>query len=106
MQESIGTHFRGCVTPSNFISRRSFIQLGTLGVAAAQLSANEVNGPALKPLLTPDLDFNDVSRGTPKPHSLKGAAQIAARLTPESWWLEITADPFVEEPHTKKGATI
>lgn len=88
------------------ISRRQLIRLGTLGVAASGFAAEKTAPPVLKPFLTPDAEFEDVSRGTPKPHSLKGAEQIAARLTPESWRLEITADPFVEEPHTKAAATL
>ncbi|MEQ1831083.1 MAG: molybdopterin-dependent oxidoreductase, partial [Pirellula sp.] len=31
---------------------------------------------------------------------------IQAKLTPEAWRCEITADPFIEEPHTKVPATI
>jgi len=47
-----------------------------------------------------------VSRGEPKPYTLEGEARVEAGLTPESWRCEITADPFVEEPHTKVPATI
>src|SRR5215472_825918 len=36
--------------------------------------------------------FRDVSRGNPKPHSLTGDALVKARLTPESWRLEIVSD--------------
>ena len=98
------------MNPPNIVSRRSFIRLSTLGVTAASAvnaaTAEKTAGPVLQPFLTPDADFNDVSRGNPKPHTLKGAAQIAARLTPETWRLEITADPFIEEPHTKAPATL
>jgi DMSO/TMAO reductase YedYZ molybdopterin-dependent catalytic subunit len=62
--------------------------------------------PALLPFLTRDADFYELSRGTPKPHTLSGEAQAAARLTPATWRCEITADPFVEEPHTKVPAKI
>ncbi len=65
-----------------------------------------MTGPELRPILTPGDNFQDVSRGNPKPYSLTGAAQAEARLTPETWRLEITADPFVEEPHTKVPATL
>lgn len=58
--------------------------------------------PAPRPLLTPASKFRDVSRGKPVPHSLKGDALIQARLTPETWRLEITADtaanPAFKEP--------
>jgi DMSO/TMAO reductase YedYZ molybdopterin-dependent catalytic subunit len=42
-------------------------------------------------LTNPD-EFQDVSRGNPKPHTLKGEALVKARLTPESWRLEIVSD--------------
>lgn len=87
--------------------------MGTLGATVASAaspipatSAAQVIAPKLAPILTPDLDFYDVSRGKPKPHTLTGAAVAEARLTPETWRLEITADPFIEEPHTKVSATL
>lgn len=55
-------------------------------------------GPAPHPLLTPAGDFYDVSRGRPKPHTLTGEALVKARLTPETWRLEIVADPATVEP--------
>lgn len=42
--------------------------------------------------LTNPAEFRDVSRGTPKPHSLKGDDLVKARLTPETWRLEIVSD--------------
>ena len=36
--------------------------------------------------------FTDVSRGNPKPFTLKGDALVHARLTPETWRLEIVSD--------------
>jgi DMSO/TMAO reductase YedYZ molybdopterin-dependent catalytic subunit len=42
--------------------------------------------------LTDPEKFVDVSRGNPVPHSLKGEALVNARLTPEAWRLEITAE--------------
>jgi Oxidoreductase molybdopterin binding domain len=104
---------------SDPINRRKFIRMGTLIAGAtptlqcASLSAavsiaktSAAPSISLPPILTPDLKFYDVSRGDPKPHSLKGEAQSEAGLTPETWRCEITADPFVEEPHTKVPATI
>lgn len=83
------------------------MHLGAIGVAGAHAAdGRDAAAPPLKPFLTPDLEFNDVSRGNPKPHTLRGEAQIAAGLTPDSWRLEIAADPFVEEPHTKAAATL
>lgn len=43
--------------------------------------------------LTNPNQFRNVSRGTPRPHDLKGDDLVRARLTPESWRLEILADP-------------
>lgn len=57
------------------------------------------------PFLTPADKFEDVSRGTPKPFKLTGDALIQARLTPETWRLEITADVIVDEI-VKQPATI
>lgn len=88
------------------LSRRQFIRTTALGVAAASVSKAEVASPKLHPILTPDLDFYDVSRGTPKPHTLTGEALLNARLTPDTWRCEITADAFIEEPHTKVPATL
>jgi DMSO/TMAO reductase YedYZ molybdopterin-dependent catalytic subunit len=53
-----------------------------------------------RPLLTNASDFVDVSRGNPKPFTLKGDALVKARLTPESWRLEIVGDPSaqIEKP--------
>ena len=57
------------------------------------------------PLLTPAGKFRDVSRGEPKPHSLKGDALVQARLTPETWRLEITPDA-TPNPAIKERAGI
>src|SRR3954462_3620579 len=45
-----------------------------------------------RPFLTKPEQFRDVSRGDPKPHTLKGDALVKARLTPETWRLEIVSD--------------
>jgi DMSO/TMAO reductase YedYZ molybdopterin-dependent catalytic subunit len=45
-----------------------------------------------KPFLTRAEAFVDVSRGDPKPFKLKGEERTKARLTPESWRLEIVSD--------------
>jgi DMSO/TMAO reductase YedYZ molybdopterin-dependent catalytic subunit len=42
--------------------------------------------------LTKPESFRDVSRGNPKPYSLQGDALVKARLTPETWRLEIVSD--------------
>jgi DMSO/TMAO reductase YedYZ molybdopterin-dependent catalytic subunit len=82
------------------LSRRDFVRASSALAAtafASELSttqAAETPAPAkpARPLLTPADQFRDVSRGNPKPHSLKGDALVQARLTPETWRLEITAD--------------
>src|SRR5262245_43701679 len=53
-----------------------------------------------RPFLTTSESFGDVSRGNPKPHTLKGDALLKARLTPETWRLEIVADSSsqIEKP--------
>ena len=42
--------------------------------------------------LTNPADFQDVSRGNPRPFTLKGDQLVKARLTPETWRLEIVSD--------------
>ncbi|MFO0965023.1 MAG: molybdopterin-dependent oxidoreductase [Gemmataceae bacterium] len=42
--------------------------------------------------LTNSEEFRDVSRGSPKPFTLKGEALTRARLTPETWRLEIVSE--------------
>src|SRR5690242_5691076 len=63
----------------------------------------EANGPA-GAWLTPANEFRDVSRRDPRPSSLTGAALEAARLTPQSWRLEIVAEAGaeVQRPRTLK----
>ena len=91
-------------TPSAALNRRNFVRAGSALAASALASGLPHPAPAADapkavaaakppPLLTPADKFRDVSRGNPKPHSLKGDALVQARLTPESWRLEITADP-------------
>ncbi len=71
----------------------SLAALGTAGLAATAPGA-EAGGTGRKvhPVLTPAEKFEDVSRGNPKPFTLQGEALEKARLTPETWRLEITAD--------------
>src|SRR5688572_14036308 len=49
-----------------------------------------------RPYLTNPADFRDVSRGNPRPHTLKGDALVQARLTPQTWRLEIVSDGTTE----------
>ncbi len=52
--------------------------------------------------LTKPEEFRDVSRGNPKPFTLKGDALTRARLTPEAWRLEVVSDGAtqLEKPRT------
>ncbi|PAW88682.1 MAG: hypothetical protein B9S33_04345 [Pedosphaera sp. Tous-C6FEB] len=99
------------VPPPLRLTRRDFVRAGSVLAATALNSAAPSPGcaatvpatiPAPRPLLTPASKFRDVSRGKPLPHTLKGDALIQARLTAETWRLEITADttplPAVKEP--------
>lgn len=92
---------------SDSVSRRRFVVTTSALAASAAFSrparaAEAPARPAAHPLLTPAEKFRDVSRGNPRPHSLKGDALVAARLTPDTWRLEITADttpnPAIKEP--------
>src|SRR4051812_41903063 len=77
------------------ISRRDAVRIGVAGLAlgsvAGRTPAAEPGGPARR-YLTPGGDFKDVSRGNPIPHTLKGEALVKARLTPETWGLEVAAE--------------
>jgi DMSO/TMAO reductase YedYZ molybdopterin-dependent catalytic subunit len=63
--------------------------------------------PEQKPYLTDSESFQDVSRGKPKPFTLKGAALVKARLTPETWRLEIVSDGTsqLEKPRRLEDGT-
>ena len=84
------------------LSRRFFLGIGATGAAALasrSLMAAEPRDPALQNAidlletwLTTQDEFQDVSRGNPKPHSLTGDAQVEARLTRETWKLEVLSD--------------
>jgi DMSO/TMAO reductase YedYZ molybdopterin-dependent catalytic subunit len=102
-------------------SRREAVKVGlgslaAIGVghpiAAQDQTTKEETPPSPKhPFLTPAEKFSDVSRGNPKPHTLKGEALVKARLTPETWRLEITADMTTSEavplaPQVQKQLTI
>ncbi len=77
---------------------------GILGPGGEKISAAE-GGTATRPFLTAAGDFEDVSRGNPKPFTLKGQALVEAGLTPETWRLEIRADEK-KQPHVSATAEI
>src|SRR5437660_5432670 len=60
-----------------------------------------------RPILTEQAAFRDVSRGNPKPFTLRGDDLVKARLTPESWRLEIVAagNAELEKPRRLEDST-
>jgi DMSO/TMAO reductase YedYZ molybdopterin-dependent catalytic subunit len=70
------------------------------------VAAPAVARPA-RPFLTEAGDFVDVSRGKPKPFTLRGEALAKARLTPETWRLEVVSDGSsqVERPARLEDGT-
>lgn len=73
------------------LTRRHAVKLGLSSLVALN-SARADSPPSDHPFLTPATDFEDVSRGNPKPHTLTGDALLRARLTPETWSLHIDVD--------------
>jgi DMSO/TMAO reductase YedYZ molybdopterin-dependent catalytic subunit len=90
------------------MSRRDAMRLGVgVGVAglvtgaaadAAVAAPDPSRQPseASRPFLTQGEGFRDVSRGNPVPHKLKGDALVQARLTAETWRLEVFAEGKAE----------
>jgi DMSO/TMAO reductase YedYZ molybdopterin-dependent catalytic subunit len=82
------------------LSRRDAFRRGVTGIALAAVPGVASATPAWpdrkdeprRPFLTPGEDFRDVSRGNPIPHTLEGDALGRARLTPETWRLEVVAE--------------
>ena len=58
--------------------------------------------PDRRTFLTNPDDFTDVSRGNPLPHTLTGEALDKARLTADTWRLEIEAEGAAKIDHPKK----
>ncbi len=94
------------------ISRRAFMASTSTSALTASLLAGtgsavaaqteETSSPSAednsqRAFLTDAEDFRDVSRGNPKPYTLQGEELVEARLTADSWRLEISADPTVDE---------
>lgn len=81
-------------------SRRAALRLGVGSLAVGAFSdlpcaaaeAPTEASPTARPFFTPAKDFQDVSRGDPLPHRLRGEALVKAGLTPETWRLEIVAE--------------
>ncbi len=86
------------------LTRRFFIGIGTVGLASlaarrAAVRADEFapelieSVSKLESFMTPLDKFNDVSRGSPVPHSLTDEKRIEAGLTRETWRLDVISDP-------------
>ena len=82
------------------LSRRDAIRRGVAGLSllavpgGSGLASDQPDRPAdpPRPFLTPGDEFRDVSRGNPIPHTLEGEALVQARLTPDTWRLEVAAE--------------
>ena len=63
----------------------------------------------LEGYLTPPEGFQDVSRGTPVPHTLSDEKKREARITRDSWRLEVISDPEhpvgLRKPLTQEAGT-
>src|SRR5438876_6029146 len=57
--------------------------------------------PSERPYLTRAGEFRTVSRGDPRPDTLTGDALKAARLTPDTWRLEIVAEAGAQLEHPR-----
>src|SRR6266851_4602812 len=105
------------------LSRRYFLGLGAssalaLGLLPEILQAKDLTPECAKACaealakleyLTPQEKFGDVSRGDPRPHKLPDAKKREVGLTPETWRLEVIADPktkaIIENPLSKEKDT-
>lgn len=86
------------------LTRREALRLGVVGLVADTLDRRAEEEDThrsatpdipLRTFLTPGSDFGNVSRGNPLPYTLKPDALIKARLTSETWRLEIVAEDKV-----------
>src|SRR5947199_9329694 len=91
------------------LSRRHFLSLGVVAAGSQALPSPLAIGaePTPKTPIRPLLyTGGGPARGNPPPHTLKGEDLVKARLTPESWRLEIVADGAkVEKPRTLNDGT-
>ena len=86
------------------VTRRYFLGLGAVGLAAMRThdldsAEPDANDPlqqamdAIEPWLTSQDEFQDVSRGNPKPHSIDEQKRTEVGLTRDTWKLEVISDP-------------
>jgi DMSO/TMAO reductase YedYZ molybdopterin-dependent catalytic subunit len=93
---------------TNF-SRRHFLSLGVVAAGRQAFLARRAIGAEPKPK-TPVRPLlytgGGPARGNPPPHTLKGEDLVKARLTPESWRLEIVGDGAkIEKPRKLDDGT-
>ena len=86
------------------LTRRFFLGLGASGAAALAARTSLGKSPQRDPQVQAAIDrletwltdqdqFQDVSRGDPKPHSLPEETRKAVGLTRDTWQLEVIGDP-------------
>ena len=92
------------------LTRRFFLQASVLGLATTPLvglaladdpkpaqppqrDKPDKAGVRSEPYFTPSVDFRDVSRGKPLPHSLPEEKKSEVGLTRDTWQLEVLSDP-------------
>jgi DMSO/TMAO reductase YedYZ molybdopterin-dependent catalytic subunit len=94
------------------ISRRDVFRLGAVSLAMGSVAGRAAADPPppSEPVvpgrryLTPGVEFRDVSRGNPVPHRLTGEALVKARLTAETWRLEVAAEGKAEVARPLRAA--
>jgi len=83
-------YFMGLVTAGGLLS-------GANALAVTQENNKKVKpekaGARPEPYFTPSMNFRDVSRGKPLPHSLPDEKKREVGLTRDTWRLEVLADP-------------
>lgn len=83
-------YFMGLVTAGGLVS-------GAEALAVTQENNKKVKpekaGARPEPYFTPSMNFRDVSRGKPLPHSLPDEKKREVGLTRDTWRLEVLADP-------------
>lgn len=85
-------------------SRRELLKRSVGGVTALVgtpeiASANtQESGQLVREVLTPAEKFFDVARGNPVPHTLRGEGLLKARLTPDTWRLEVIGEGGANVP--------
>lgn len=102
------------------LTRRFFVGLGITGVAALGSVPRSGSAAELAPELKESLaklesymtaldKFQDVSRGSPVPHSLAEEKRIEVGLTRDTWKLEVTSDEDhparIKKPMSKADGT-